>query len=61
MLIKATDKFEKENIKDKEIGKIRKQGEIWEVSDERAKLLIEKGFANEESFEQVKAKKKNKK
>ncbi len=32
MLVKATDKYEKLNIKDLELNKIPKKGEIFEVS-----------------------------
>ena len=35
MLVKATDKYEKLNIKDLELNKIPKKGEIFEVSEKR--------------------------
>lgn len=39
MLVKATDKYEKMNLKDNELGRIPKTGEEFEVSEERYKVL----------------------
>lgn len=43
--VKATDKFRKDNVKDKDVNRIREEGEIWIVDEERKDLLVEKGFA----------------
>lgn len=47
MLVKATDKYKKLNLKDKELGRIPKQGEEFEVSDERYKVLTKENKFNE--------------
>lgn len=47
MKIKATDKFEKSLVTDKEVNRIREKGEIWETTIERAEYLIESGYATE--------------
>ena len=39
MLVRATDKYEKLNLKDNELGKIPKKGEEFEVSKERFEVL----------------------
>ncbi len=39
MLVKATDRYEKLNIKDLELDKIPKKGEEFEVSEERYRVL----------------------
>ena len=39
MLVRATDKYEKLNLKDNELGRIPKKGEEFEVSEERFKVL----------------------
>lgn len=39
MLVKATDKYEKLNLKDIELNRIPKEGEEWEVSEERYEVL----------------------
>ena len=39
MLVRATDKYEKLNLKDNELGKIPKKGEEFEVSEERFEVL----------------------
>ena len=39
MLVKATDRYEKLNIKDLELNKIPKKGEEFEVSEERYRVL----------------------
>lgn len=39
MLVRATDKYEKLNLKDNELGRIPKKSEEFEVSEERFKVL----------------------
>lgn len=39
MLVRATTKYEELNLKDKELDRIPKAGEEWEVSNERNKVL----------------------
>lgn len=39
MLVRATDKYEKLNLKDNELGRIPKKGEEFEVSEERFEVL----------------------
>ncbi len=39
MKVRATDKYEKLNLKDNELGRIPKTGEEFEVSKERYKVL----------------------
>lgn len=39
MLVRATDKYEKLNLKDNELGRIPKKGEDFEVSEERFEVL----------------------
>lgn len=39
MIVRATDKYEKLNIQDNELGKIPKAGEEWEVSVKRYEVL----------------------
>lgn len=41
MLVKATDKYEKLNLKDNELGRMPKEGEQFEVSKERFKVLTQ--------------------
>ena len=41
MKVRATDKYEKLNIKDNELGRIPKQGEEFEISEERFKVLTQ--------------------
>lgn len=41
MLVKATNKYEKLNVKDKELDRVPKAGEEFEVSEERYKVLTE--------------------
>lgn len=54
MLVKATDKYEKLNLKDNELGRIPKQGEEFEVSEERYKVLTQTNKFNEVFVEKVK-------
>ena len=53
MKVRATDKYEKLNIKDNELGRIPKQGEEFEVSEERFKVLTETNKFNVAFVEQV--------
>ena len=39
MLVRATDKYEKLNLKDNELGRMPKKGEEFEVSEERFEVL----------------------
>ena len=41
MKVRATDKYEKLNIKDNELDRIPKQGEEFEISEERFKVLTQ--------------------
>lgn len=41
MLVKATDKYEKLNLIDNVLKRIPKEGEIFEVTEERFKVLTE--------------------
>ena len=62
MLVKATDKYEKLNIQDNELGRIPKSGEEWEVSEERYNVLTETNKYNTVFVEKViKRKKKEEK
>ena len=47
MLVKATDKYEKLNLQDNELGRIPKEGEMFEVSEERYKVLTQTNNFNE--------------
>lgn len=53
MLVKATDKYEKLNLKDNELGRIPKKGEEFEVSEERYKVLTQTNRFNEVFVEKV--------
>lgn len=53
MLVKATDKYEKLNLKDIELNRIPKEGEKWEVSEERYKVLTRTNKFNEVFVEKV--------
>jgi hypothetical protein len=39
MLVKATNKYEELNLKDSELGRMPKQGEEFEVTEERYEIL----------------------
>ena len=39
MLVKATNQYEKLNVEDKELKRIPKKGETFEVTEERYKVL----------------------
>lgn len=58
MLVKATDKYEKLNIQDNELGKIPKQGEEWEISEERYNVLTKTNKYNTVFVEKVVRRKK---
>lgn len=53
MLVKATDKYEKLNLKDNELGRIPKEGEEFEVSEERYKVLTQTNKFNVAFVEKV--------
>lgn len=46
MKIKARNKFEIENVRPRELTFIPKEGHVFEVSEERAKFLVDMGFAD---------------
>ena len=56
MLVKATDKYEKYNLKDKELNRVPKEGEIFEVSEERYEVLTKTNKFNVKFVEKVKNK-----
>lgn len=60
MLVKATDKYEKLNLKDNELGRILKEGEEFEVTEERYKVLTQTNKFNVEFVEKVEEAKKTK-
>lgn len=53
MLVRATDKYEKLNLKDNELGRKPKKGEEFEVSKERFKVLTETNKYNTVFVERV--------
>lgn len=53
MLVKATNKYEKLNVKDKELNRVLKQGEEFEVTEERYKILTETNEYKEIFVEKV--------
>lgn len=53
MKVRATDKYEKLNIKDNELGRIPKQGEEFEVSEGRFKVLTQTNKFNAVFVEKV--------
>lgn len=53
MLVKATDRYEKLNIKDLELDKIPKKGEEFEVSEERYRVLTKANEYHEVFVEKV--------
>jgi hypothetical protein len=69
MLVKATNKYKELNIADKELNKIPEEGEEFEVTEERYKVLtktnqykvvfVEKAEAENKSNNITKGKKKN--
>lgn len=54
MLVKATDKYEKLNLKDNELGRVPREGEQWEVSKERYEVLTKTNKFNAIFVEEVK-------
>lgn len=58
MLVRATDKYERLNIQDNELGRIPKEGEQWEISEERYEVLTKTNKYNTIFVEKVKTKKK---
>lgn len=61
MLVKATDKYEKLNIQDNELGRIPKPGEEWEITEERYRVLTKTNKYNTVFVEKVRRKKKEEK
>lgn len=67
MKVKATDKYEKLNVIDGELGRKPKKGEVFEVTEERFEILNGKNKYKEIFVEEVieeiesKGKKTNKK
>lgn len=53
MKVKATDKYEKLDLKDNELGRIPKAGEEFEVSEERYEVLTKTNKFNVEFVEKV--------
>ena len=53
MKVRATDKYEKLNIKDNELGRMPKQGEEFEISEERFKVLTQTNKFNVVFVEKV--------
>lgn len=53
MKVKATNKYEELNIKDKELGKVPKEGEEFEVSEERYKVLTKANKFNVAFVEKI--------
>lgn len=56
MLVRATDKYEKLKIKDKELDRIPKEGEEFKISKERYKVLTEQNKYNVAFVEKVETK-----
>lgn len=53
MKVKATEQYEKLKLKDKELGRIPKKGEEFEVSEQRYKELTETNKFNTVFVEKV--------
>lgn len=53
MLVKATDKYEKLNLKDNELGRKPKKGEEFEVTEERFEVLTKTNKYKEVFVERV--------
>lgn len=53
MKVRATNKYEKLNVQDKELKRILKAGEEFEVSEERYKVLTGNNKYNEVFVEKV--------
>ena len=54
MLVKATEKYEELNLKDNELGRTPKEGEVFEVSEERYEVLTKTNKFNTVFVEKVK-------
>ncbi len=54
MLVKATDKYEELNLKDRELDRIPKAGEKFEISEERYEVLTKTNKYNVAFVEKVK-------
>lgn len=53
MLVKATNKYKELNVQDKELQRIPNEGEVFEVSDERFKILTKDNEFKEVFVEEV--------
>lgn len=53
MKVKATDKYKKLNVQDKELKRVLEAGEIFEVSKERYIVLTQKNEFNEVFVEKI--------
>lgn len=53
MLVKATNKYKELNLQDKELQRIPEEGEIFEVSNERFKVLTKDNDFKEVFVEKV--------
>lgn len=53
MLVKATNKYEKLKLKDNELGRIPKEGEQWEITKERYKILTQTNKFNTVFVEKI--------
>ena len=53
MLVKATEKYEELKLKDKELNRIPKKGETFEVTDERYNVLTKNNKYNAIFVEKV--------
>lgn len=53
MLVEATNKYEKLKLKDKELGRIPKEGEKFEVSKKRYEVLTKTNKFNEVFVKEV--------
>ena len=53
MKVKATDKYEKLNLQDNELGRIPKEGEEFEISKERYEVLTKTNKFNVVFVEKV--------
>lgn len=58
MLVKATNQYEKLNVKDKELNRILKEGEKFEVTKERYEVLTKNNKYNVIFVEKVEEVKK---
>lgn len=53
MLVKATNKYKELNLKDNELGRMPKEGEQFEVTEERYKVLTQTNKFNAVFVEKV--------